>query len=204
MIRNIIRFVIILGLCCAVMGGGVAVLYAVFKGNLERRENQARQAAVISVCPAGTTVDMQKPLAGQPFAADAVYEARAADGTVAAWIAGGEDMGFASLIRVVVGVTRRGDDYVIHKVAVLSQAETPGLGATIAETRSTYTLWDKLFGSQRPEETFTPFISDFSGKTPQQIQDIHAITAATITSDAVKAAVGQAIDRIRQTVKRAE
>lgn len=201
MIANIFRFVIILGLCCLVMGGGVATLYAVFKGRLEARETAAQQEAITNVCPPGAAVDASAPLVGKPFAEDAVYVAKAADGKPAAYVAGGADPGYSSVVRVMVGATRDGDTLVIYKVAVLSQAETPGLGANIAETRSNYTLWMKLFGSTEPEQTFTPFIGDFAGKRQDQVQEIQAITAATITSDAVKSAVDQALHRIRGAVK---
>lgn len=84
---------------------------------------------------------------------------------------------------------------------VVSHTETPGLGAHVAEHLSTYTLWQKLFGADEPEEFISPFLDRFKGKRQDEVAGIQAITAATITSSATKAAVGQALDRIRAARK---
>jgi len=200
MIQNIIRFVVVLGLVCLVTGSGVAVLYAVFKGDLAKRETAAAQKAILEVCPGGATVNMDQPVVGKPFAPDAVYAAKDAGGKTVAYIAGGEASGYSSVVKIVLGA--RADDLAVTRVVVLAQGETPGLGATIADTRSTYTLWQKLLGSDETERLIHPFIDDFAGKKPDQFGQVHAITAATITSNAVKAAAEQAVGRIRQATER--
>jgi Na+-translocating ferredoxin:NAD+ oxidoreductase RnfG subunit len=224
MIRNIIRFVVILGLCCLVMGGGVAVLYAVFKADLARRDNEAREFAIREVAPEGSTVDMNRPIAGRPFADDAVYAATIGDKMVA-YIAGGEATGYSSTVRVVLSVraidydgqywaanpnqkppaitfTVRAADRKIEKIVVVSQNETPGLGTRVAESRSNFTLWDKLFGAREAEQLFNPFLGQFAGKTPAEFKDVHAMTAATITSNATKRAAEQAIERIQKALEK--
>ena len=203
MIRNILRFVIILGLACLVMGGGVAILYACFQGRLAARDRAATQEAIRAVVPEGAKVDLAKPLAGSTKDGSAVYAAVAADAgaRTVAWVAAGEAQGYSSVVKVMVGVTKEGNALKIHKVAVLSQAETPGLGATVAETRSTYTLWQKLFGSDEPERVFNPFLRRFETRQAGQVRDIQAMTAATITSNATKAAVAQAIGRIQAALQ---
>ena len=203
MIRNLIRFVVILGLACLVMGGGVAILYAVFKADLQHRADEAQREATSAVCPAGATVDMKAPMAGRPLAPDAVYAAKTADGQVAAYLASGEASGYSSIVRVMVGV--KPEDFSILRVVVLSQAETPGLGATVAEQKSNFTLWEKLFGPSeagKTEQLINPFLDQFPGKTPDRFGQVQAITAATITSNATKAAVRQAIERIRTAVEK--
>ena len=199
MIRNIIRFVVILGLCCLVMGGGVAVLYAVFKADLARRDNEAREFAIREVAPEGSTVDLQKPIAGQPFADDAVYVAVIGD-KPAAYTAGGEATGYSSTVRVMVSV--RAADRKVQKIVVVSQNETPGLGTRVAESRSNFTLWDKIFGARETEQLFNPFLGQFAGKSPAEFKDVHAITAATITSNATKRAAEQAIERIQKALEK--
>jgi len=196
MIRNIVRFLVVLGLACVVMGGGVAVLFAVFKGDLERRDNQEKEAAIREACPPGATVDLEHPLAGKPFAPDAVYAARGPDGRPAAYIAGGEAPGYSSAVKVVAAA--RPPEFAVLKVVVVSQRETPGLGSRIAEARSTLTLWGKLFGSAEAEQLLNPFLDQFVGKTADKFGEVHAITAATISSSAAKRAAAQALDRIRQ------
>jgi len=201
MIRNIIRFILILGVVCAVMGGGVAVLYAVFRGDLARREDTAREEALLAACPAGATLDAASPVAGAPFAADAVYAARDASGRAIAYVAGGEASGYSSVVRLVVGV--QAADRAIVRVVVVSQAETPGLGANVAEQKSNFTLWEKLFGPSqagKTEQSLNPFLDQFRGKTVDRLGEVHAMTAATITSNAAKAAVEQAVARIQKVV----
>jgi Na+-translocating ferredoxin:NAD+ oxidoreductase RnfG subunit len=83
---------------------------------------------------------------------------------------------------------------------VASQAETPGLGTRVAEERSTLTLWDKLFGGGDTERLVNPFLDQFAGKKPEEFKEVHAITAATITSNATKKAAEQAVERIRKAV----
>lgn len=201
MIRNLVQFIVILGLICLLMGGGVAILYAVFKADLRQREDEAQREATSAVCPAGASVDLNAPVAGRPLAADAVYAAKTADGRVVAYIASGEASGYSSVVRVMVGV--RAEDLSIIRIVVLSQAETPGLGANVAEQKSNFTLWEKLFGPSKAgktEQLINPFLDQFSGKKPEQFGQVQAITAATITSNATKAAARQAIERIRNTV----
>ena len=196
MIRNLAKFVVILSVACLVIGGGVAALYGVFCERIEQRELAIKEQAIQDVCPEGASVDPEHPVAGVPMAADAVYAARDSAGGTVAYVAQGEAQGYSSVIKVMVGV--RAEDLAIIRVVVLSQQETPGLGATVGETRSTWTLWQKLFGSSEAEQWVNAFLDQFTGKQAQEFPQIHSITAATITSNATKRAVEQALERIRE------
>ena len=200
MIRNIVRFIVVLGVCCVVMGGGVAVLYAVFKGDLARRDNEAKETAIREVTPQGAAVDLEHPLVGKPFEAEAVYVAKDAGGKPVAYIAGGEATGYSSVVKVVVAALP--PDFAVSRVVVVSQRETPGLGTQVAEARSNLTLWDKLFGSAAAEQLLNPFLAQFAGRRPAQFKDVHAITAATITSNAAKRAATEAVGRIRKAAEK--
>jgi len=195
MIRNLVKFVVILSVACLVIGGGVAALYGLYRGDIERRELRLKREAIDAVCPEGASVNPEHPIAGVPMAADAVYAARDSAGRTVAYVAQGEAQGYSSVIKVMVGA--RAEDFSVIRIVVLSQQETPGLGATVAETRSTWTLWQKLFGSSEPEEWVNTFLDRFRGKRAEEFSEIHAITAATITSNATKRAVEQAIQHIR-------
>jgi len=198
MIRNLVKFVVILSVACLVIGGGVAALYGLYRGDIERRELQIKREAIDAVCPEGASVDPQTPIAGAPMAADAVYAARDSAGRTVAYVAQGEAQGYSSVIKVMVGA--RAEDFAVIRIVVLSQQETPGLGATVGETRSTYTLWQKLFGSGEAEQRVNAFLDQFTGKQTKDFSQIHSITAATITSNATKRAVEQALERIRDAV----
>lgn len=202
MIRSLAKFVVILVLICLLMGGGVAVLYGWLKGNIEKRERAATQAAMLAVAPEGAEVDVAKPLAGSAGGPSAVYAARDASGKTIGYVAGGGAQGYGGVIRVIVGA--KAPDLQIVGVVVVSHTETPGLGAHVAEHLSTYTLWQKLFGADEPEKFISPFLDRFKGKRQNEIPGIQAITAATITSNATKAAVAQALDRIRAAIKESQ
>ena len=196
MIRNILKFVVIVAVSGVVIGGGVAALYGVFKKDIEQRDLAIKEEAIREVCPEGATADPEQPIAGEPFAPDAVYAARDSRGRTIALIAQGEAQGYSSLVKVMVSA--RAEDFSVIRVVVLSQQETPGLGATVAETRSTWTLWEKLFGSPEPEQRINAFLDQFQGRRAEAFSEIHAITAATITSNATTRAIEQALECIRR------
>ena len=85
--------------------------------------------------------------------------------------------GFSSKIELMVGILADGN---INKVSVLSQQETPGLGANMENEK---------------------FIGQFEGKNPANFNlkvtkdngDVDAITAATISSRAFTKAVDRAV-----------
>ena len=198
MIRNLVKFVVILSVACLVIGGGVAALYGLYRGDIERRDLAIKEQAIRDVCPEGASVDPEHPIAGAPLAADAVYAARDSAGGTVAYVAQGEAQGYSSIIKVMVSANA--EDFSVIRVVVLAQQETPGLGATVGETRSTWTLWEKLFGSSKTEEWVNTFLDQFRGKCVENFSEIHGITAATITSNATKRAVEQALERIRDAV----
>jgi RnfABCDGE-type electron transport complex G subunit len=195
MIRNLLKFVVILSVACLVIGGGVAALYGLYRGDIEHRDLRIKEQAIQDVCPEGASVDPQTPIAGAPMAADAVYAARDSAGRTVAYVAQGEAQGYSSVVKVMVSASA--EDFSVLRVVVLAQQETPGLGATVGETRSTYTLWQKLFGSGEAEQWVNAFLDQFTGKQAQEFPQIHSITAATITSNATKRAAEQALERIR-------
>jgi RnfABCDGE-type electron transport complex G subunit len=201
MIRNIVRFVLVLGLVAVVIGGGVAVLYGAFEARISRQADEQKAGALRAVVPEGAELDIDHPLAGERLADDAVYVARAG-GDPVAYVASGAAQGYSSTVKVTVGV--RPEDFRIERVNVYEQQETPGLGATVAETKSTYTLWEKAFGGEKPEENLNPFLDRFGGKRVEDLDEIQAITSATITSNATKEAVREAVARIRKAVEKAD
>ena len=121
-----------------------------------------------------------------------------------ACVAQGEAQGYASGGKGMGGAGPDGERLKVHRGVVLSQQETPGLGATVAEERSNYTLWEKLFGPSeagKTEKLINPFLDRFRGRKQNEIQKVDGITAATITSNATKRAVEQALERIREALK---
>jgi len=86
--------------------------------------------------------------------------------------------GFGGKIELMVGMLANG---IINKVSVLSQAETPGLGANMVNDK-----FKGQFDGKDPK-TFTLKVKKDGG-------DVDAITAATISSRAVSEAIKKAAD----------
>ncbi|MCX7846677.1 MAG: FMN-binding protein [bacterium] len=114
--------------------------------------------------------------------------------------------GYQSPITVLTAIDRRG---IIAGIKILSQAETPGLGAEVEAVPASRTLWQALAGLVRrvPAQVrpaappLPPFQAQFAGKSLTQLRvvkqptrdAIEAIAGATITSEAVTKAVRDAI-----------
>jgi len=194
--KNALRFVLILGLICTGMGTGVAFLYAAFEDRIAQKEARQFEATLGQVLPEGR-IDR---IAGSPARGTDVYKVTADDGAVQGYAARGEAQGYSSTVRVLVGT--RPDAATIRNVAVLEQQETPGLGANVSERRSNYSLWEKagVAPTEQPERFGNAFLSRFEGRTIAELGEVDAMTAATITSNAVKAGVRQAVRRIREAV----
>lgn len=96
--------------------------------------------------------------------------------------------GYGGVIKLLVGFTPDGS---INKIAVISHAETPGLGAKISEDAS-------------------HFVTQFQGKNPANFKmnvkkdggDVDAITASTITSRAYSDAVTKAHSELLKTINK--
>jgi len=136
------------------------------------------------------------------------------DGEVVGYVAEGARRGYSSLIRVAVGVDPGLTKVVAIKV--ISQQETPGLGARVDEIKTSSTLWAAILGRiPKGERSSVPwFQQNFCGVGVERLlsltslkgEDINgdgqpdAITGATISSDAVIGAVQRAIRQIMSVV----
>ncbi|MCX5687364.1 MAG: RnfABCDGE type electron transport complex subunit G [Candidatus Omnitrophica bacterium] len=99
--------------------------------------------------------------------------------------------GYSSVIEIMVGIRKDGT---ITGVRVLSQNETPGLGAKIIEIVSTRTLFSSLreifIKEKHPKEILSPYFTEqFTNRNVKELElsngGIQAITGATISSRAV-------------------
>jgi len=200
--KTALRFVLVLGLICLVMGCGVAVLFAAFQAQVRQKERQQFELALRQVLPEGKI----RLLAGSRDSETDVYVERDDQGKAVRYAACGAAQGYSSTVKVVVGVAA--GTMAIHRVAVLRQQETPGLGANVSLTRSRWTLWDKIGqvlgvshrGEQEPFEN--AFLDQFPTRTVGDLVQVDAITAATITSDAAKDGVREAVARITDALEK--
>jgi len=119
--------------------------------------------------------------------------------------------GYQSVIKVLSGITPNGK---IRAIRVLSQAETPGLGAEVDAIPSSETLFQVvagLFGKKKPEtkkQLVPAFQAQFDNKDLKDLKVvkiktdkyIEAISGSTITSKAVTRAVREPAEAFVETV----
>lgn len=115
-----------------------------------------------------------------------VYEAMK-DGETVGYAVETSALGFTQDIILLVGFNTTGE---IHKIAVLSHAETPGLGSKIANPKDKFVI---QYQGKNPE-TFDLRVKKDGG-------EVDAITASTITSRAYSIAVERAYNTIKSLQK---
>ena len=116
--------------------------------------------------------------------------------------------GFSSTIQIIAGVKKDGT---ITKIQVISQQETPGLGAQMGAIRSNKYIWDFITGKKRSKLAPIPYFQQqFFGKNyenlvvvkhkPDKDNEIQALTGATISSRAVTNGIKEGISAAFKTI----
>lgn len=155
----------------ALLGG----VYALTKNPIDMAEAAKTGMAVSQVLPEfdGTPAADTVNVAGKDY----VYYKAVKDSSVVGYAINTSSVGFGGPLTLMVGITDKG---IIYNVSVLSQSETPGLGAKCKEP-----FFIDQFKGLNPEEK--------SLKVTKDGGDIDAITASTITSRAFVDAVASAL-----------
>lgn len=159
---NYVRYPLVLAIVCAVAGLGLAVTYKATIGRIEEKEAIKKGKAVVTAFfnaqPVKTdwadykTVDVEtgEEVTDEASGADTCLVARREDGEVLGYAAEGSLQGYSSKVVALVGVERVAGEaagkYRILGVRIISQNETPGLGAQCNQVFSNETLWSKLAG----------------------------------------------------------
>ncbi|MDQ5983378.1 MAG: H+/Na+-translocating ferredoxin:NAD+ oxidoreductase subunit G [Eubacteriales bacterium SKADARSKE-1] len=119
------------------------------------------------------------------FRSTEYYEGINSSGQVEGFVFNTEARGYGGTIKIMVGITA---DSKVSGVNILSQNETPGLGANIKNDN-----FKNQFIGLVPQSEF----SVVKGKAASDSQ-IEALTGATISSKAVTSAVNDAIDLFKE------
>jgi Na+-translocating ferredoxin:NAD+ oxidoreductase subunit G len=112
--------------------------------------------------------------------------------------------GYSSTIETMVGVSTGAGagEPEISGIKIISQQETPGLGARIEEIPAARTLPDIILGrkSRAAEEHEPWFQKQFRGKTAGELETngIDGVTGATITTEAVVESVRKGIEKLKK------
>jgi len=118
-----------------------------------------------------------------------------------------QGQGYSSVIETMAAMDKKGK---LTGIRILSQNETPGLGARISEVLATKTFWQALVDIFNPQDktdkvlTKPWFCEQFKGKKVKNLivtkeatdKNIQAITGATISSEALTNSVRKKAEEV--------
>jgi len=161
---------------CLVCSGLLAGVYALTEEPIAKAAAAKTAAAISAVVPAfdGDPIEASIEVGGGDFH----YYSVSKDSAVVAYAIESVGKGFGGELKLMVGITAEG---IVYNTSVISQSETPGLGAKCTEPAfaDQFRLWN-------PSEKKL-LVSKDGG-------DVDAITDSTITSRAYTSAIATAVD----------
>ncbi len=169
------NMVLSLGVICLVGSGLLAGVYVLTKDPIEAAAEAKTNNAIRQVLPEFDGVPEQKTI--ETDGGTISYYVASNAGEVIGYAVTASASGFSGPVSLMVGITADG---IIYSTSVLSQSETPGLGAKCTEP-----AFADQFKNLNPAATKLAVKKDGG--------DIDAITASTITSRAYVAAVNNAL-----------
>lgn len=202
--KKMLHYATVLLVISGVAGGGLHFVNELTRERIAAAQRKNLTEGQQLLLPAAARFSAEKtfPCNGREVI---YYEAYDATGAVIGYELDYAVQGYQSQIRVLSAV---GPDGVVRGIKVLSQAETPGLGAEVEAVPSSKSLWQALAGLFRPAAPATtaaqvpPFQAQFAGKRVADLlvvktktaANIEAISGATITSAAVTKAVREPVE----------
>lgn len=154
--KEIIRYGFILGLICFLSSGVLVVVHTVTAAKISDTREKEAQADLKEVLP--QCVDFKARIEDNEISYYAGYDT---SGNLKGFAVKSEGKGYSSKVEVMAGLNTNLE---IINVKILSQNETPGLGTKI---------------------TLPDFLQRFQGKKADSLDDVAAISGATISSKAV-------------------
>jgi len=170
--KEMIRYGLILSLICFVAAGLLAGVNSLTRARIIAQAQAEEDAGLKEVMPQGDRFEPVKSKEEVSY-----YNVYDKQGTLigAAFKASGK--GYSSTIETLAGMLKDGT---ITNIKVISQGDTPGLGARVAE----------------PE-----FSGQFCGKNLKALGEVQAITGATISSKAVLDSVKKKAEEIKAMIR---
>lgn len=194
------RLILVLALIAMFSGFTVVFAYQVTQEPIARNHRERMEAAIFEVIPgAEQRVNFRIDDEGlHELEEDDVdnadfFAGYTEDGQFAGIAVEGEARGYADIIRVLYGWSP--EDSCIVGYTVLESTETPGLGELIASDEAFLDNFDCLDVTLNEERTGLENPIDIVGADEDaEDWEINAITGATVSSEAVKRAVGESAD----------
>ena len=171
------NMVLVLMLVCLGASAAVAVVYAVTKDPIDAAEVAKKNSAIKEVVPEFDNNPYEEALdvmadQAAPDKTNKVYPAKKGGEIVGYAVESTTTKGFGGPFTIMVGFTPDGK---VYNTSVISHSETPGLGAKITDSKSSFiTQWN---GKNLLDGSVNISVKKDGG-------DIDAITASTISSRA--------------------
>lgn len=178
------RLVLVLTVICLASGLMLGVTHSVTREKIQMQEENEKQQALKIVLPEAVSFSV----------IDYYYKGIDSDGKIIGYAFMTEGQGYSSVLKIMIGIDLKKN---IQGIKIVSQKETPGLGDRVNELKTVGTVWDVLKGKKVEQPARPWFQAQFAGKTIDQIDNIDMITGATITSKAVRDAVGKAVNNFK-------
>lgn len=169
--KEIIRYGFILALICAIATGLLAGANFLTKPKIAAQEQKEQEDSLKEVMPEGRDFEAVKSRGEVIY-----YKVYNKDKKLIGVTFQASAKGYSSQIETMAGMTEEG---VITAIKVLSQNETPGLGARVTEPA---------------------FTAQFVNKSIQGLSEVQAITGATISSSSVIDSVKKKAQEIKKLV----
>lgn len=215
LVRKMLLYSAVLMSICLASAAGVSILYVTNRDRIRQNQLKSFHQTLSEVL--GDAKDV-RPLDENARIGEAdVYVASTDNGV--RYAAKASARGYQSIITVLVSLDAKSahtplpDDPVIHRAAVVSSQETPGLGENINKVKKDLSLWAALSGifvdqpdSDGPNRPW--FQDQFNGKKLSDLEvtqsgknGIRPITGATISSRGTTKAVRKAIETAVHTTE---
>ena len=171
--KEMIRYGFILAMICVVASGLLAGMNSLTKAKILAQAQTEEETTLKELVPEAAHFEPVKSKEGEVIYYKAHNKEEKLVGVV--FKAGGK--GYSSTIETMVGMTGEGK---ILGIKVVNQNETPGLGSQVTESA---------------------FSSQFSNKNISALNEVQAITGATISSKAVIDSVTKRAQQIKELIK---
>lgn len=167
--KEIIRYGLTLSLICALSGAALAAANLVTRSRIIAQAQAEEDAGLKEIFPQAARFEAIKKQGQLSY-----YKAYNADGSLAGVVFKAEQKGYSSQIQTLAGMNADG---VISAIKVISQNETPGLGAQVSTDS---------------------FQAQFKSKNIADLDQVQAISGATISSRAVIESVKKKAQEIKE------
>jgi electron transport complex protein RnfG len=171
--RETVRYGFILGLICLIAGGLLAGMNSLTKARILAQTQEEEESSLKEVIPTATHFEPVKSKEGEVI----YYKAHDKEGRLVGVAFKTSGKGYSSTVETMVGMKIDGT---ITTIKILNHNETPGLGARVVEPA---------------------FTGQFTNKNIQSLNEIQAVTGATISSKAVIDSVKNKTGEIQELIK---